>query len=436
MKRFGMASISALLLGTPVLAQDSGLNISGQIDLGYRYYFDDGPFAEQTQSGSYPFVGFQLNSNFGVGSGEAVFQFYGLNDDDNDRSILNIQKAYYTNSFDSWDVVLGYNIENWGVSNARTIVNVLNARDQANQVGNNELIGTPLANANFFTDIGTFSLYLTDGDVQDNFGGLASRRRGFLATDDRLTRFENDDSTDIALRFSNSYSLGEGSLDIGASYYNGTNRDALLVPGCLPEAGGPTTAACDQFNQAVLASYSAGASLVDSALAAGTASLTALTPFYQEIEQYGLTAVYAAGDTQLLFEGFVRKASGEEFTGAIIGGDHTFNDFLGGSGTMTVALEYHYDDRSLRQPLTVFDDDLFFGFNYDVNDPHDSRVEFGMFYDLENASQFYTVAASRRVGDRTRVALSAHHTKSDDTTDQLTIGDGNSFFEISLSTFF
>jgi hypothetical protein len=436
MKRLCAAAVVASAWAVPAWAEGNPLNLSGRIDLGYRYYFDDGQYAGQAEAGFHPFVGFQLNGSFGVGTGEVVFQFAGLNDDENDRSLFNIQKAYFTNSFENWDLVLGYNVEDWGVSNGRTIVNVMNAKNRTNQVGNSDLIGTPMANANLFTDVGTFSVYALGDSVRGNFGGRATRQRGPFYTDDGLVRYEDSNSPDFALRYTHGFSLGEGSLDVGVSAYQGTARESLRMPGCISADSAVSASACAQFNDDVLAGYNSGKTVAKAAADAGTDAFTAVTPYYQEIRQLGLTTVYAEGNTQLRFEGFLREASGERFVGAIVGGDHSFHNLMGGDGTLTLALEYHYDDRSGRQPVTVYDDDVFVGVNFIANDTNDSRFNLGVFYDLDQSSQIYTLSASRRIGERLRVGINANHVVSDSLTDPLSSVDGNSYIEFSLSAFF
>lgn len=431
MKRHGMVFTAVLALSNPSYAEEKRIRISGQFDAGYRYYLTDGQYEGQGEAGFYGFVGFQLDGNLEVGTGKLVFKFSGLADDDNDRTLFNAQKAYYANSFDNWDLVLGFNIENWGVSNGRTIVNVLNARDQTNQVGSIDLIGTPMVNANVFSEIGTLSLYVLGGDVQDNFGGQGTRQRGPFYTDDALTVYEDDNSVDVAVRFANSYSLGGGSLDIGASVFWGTNREALRFPNCTPDGSAEP---CGQFNADLRERFLSGD--IPSQYGASIGRLSALTAFYQEITQLGLTAVYANGNTQLRFEGFLREASDEVFGAAIVGGDQSFHNFFGGEGTLIVAAEYHYDDRSFRQPVTVFEDDLFFGINYSANDAHDSQINFGAFYDLDDASKIFSLSMSRRIGDRARFAINASHISASEPADQLFSVKNNSFVEFSVSTFF
>lgn len=450
MKTIGLAAVSVLALSAPTLADGNDLSFSGQIDLGFRYYAEDGQYAGQGPAGYYPFVGLGLNVGATLGGGELVFQISALSDDANDRSIFNVQKAYYTQSFDSWDLVVGYNVENWGVSNGRTIVNVLNARDSTNQIGGSDLIGTPMVNANVFTQIGTFSAYVLGGDVIDAYGGMATRQRGPLYTFGDLAAYETEDELDFALRYSNFFSVGAGSVDVALSYYQGTNREAVSLPGCVGANGLVTEAICDQINADVLANYEGGgstrASVAEMAdylvptfgigVALDAIDVIAFTPYYQDIRQWGLTAVYAQGDTQLRFEGFLRDTEYEDFISAIIGGEHTFHDVFGTDGSVILALEYHYDDRSARQPVTVFDNDLFLGVNYSLNDPNDSRMEFGTFYDLDSSAQLFSLTMSRRIGERMRAQISASHVESAPGLDPLSALNGDTFFEFSLSTFF
>ncbi|MEW9920223.1 hypothetical protein AB2B41_11440 [Marimonas sp. MJW-29] len=450
MKTVMKSSLALMALAGPLAAQDSEASISGRVDLGFRYYFDDGLYADQTDAGAYPFLGFGLNGSLPVGDGQIVLQFEGLTDDENDRSVLNVQKAYFTQSFDTWDLVAGVNVENWGVSAGRTLVNVLNARDQANTVGGGELIGSPMVNANFFTGYGTLSAYVVDGTVWDHFGGRASRQRGPLFTDDALTAYENERGADIALRYANNFSLGEGAVDLGFYVFKGASREAVSLLGCATTSGPVTAEVCNQITNDIRADYEADGSLLRSEqevadylvsnygvpVALEGEEVLAIAPYYQDIRQVGLTTVYARGDTQFRFEGFLRDTEQESFTAGIVGGDHTFFDVGGSSGNLVLALEYHFDNRSDRQPISIYDDDLFFGFNFSANDANDTRAEFGVFHDVNTQGRLYSLEFSRRFGDRVRASIRASHVESSDATDPLTAVDGDTFVDFTLSTFF
>ena len=48
-------------------------------------------------------------------------------------------------------------------------------------------------------------------------------------------------------------------------------------------------------------------------------------------------------------------ASGQSLVAAIVGADYSFFNVMGGDGTLAVALEFHHDKRSARQPVTVYE---------------------------------------------------------------------------------
>lgn len=450
MNRFITPVLAALALTGTAIAQDADVSVSGRVDLGFRYYLDDGAYAGQTEAGAYPFVGLGLNGTLPIGGGQVILQFEALSDDENDRSVLNVQKAYFTQSFKNWDLVAGVNVENWGVSAGRTLINVLNARDQANQVGGGELIGTPMLNANFFSDFGTFSAYILDGEVWDHFGGRNSRQRGPVYTEDALTTYENERDANFALRYANNFSLGEGALDFGVYAFKGAAREAVNLLGCTMAAGAVTQDVCDQITSDIRSGYEAGApvfrneqdvadflvSNYGTDVAIEGERVLAFAPYYQDIRQLGLSTVYAHGDTQFRFEGFLRDTEQGSFTAGIVGGDHTFFDVAGSSGSLVLAVEYHFDNRNDRQPITIYDDDLFLGLNFSANDTNDTRAEIGVFHDVNTQGRLYSIELSRRFGDRVRGSIRANYIDASDATDPLSAVDGDTFIDFTLSTFF
>ncbi len=445
--------VLACLFAAPVSAQTSDyLSLSAETELGARYYFEDGAFFGQSDAGLYPYFGVRLNADLELEDGAIIGEISGLFDDFNERSVLNIQRLYYTSSFDTWDYLIGYNVEDWGVSNGRTIVNVLNSRDRANQVGDSELLGTPMLNANFFTQIGTFSVYALPGNTIENFGGLNSRYRGPLYTDDDLIAYETDNPLNFAVRFTNNYAVGQGALDVGASFYIGADRESVGLLGCNRPGPGVDAATCNAITAASIANFESGNAApstqaeIDAFLATnfgpGVAAnavnfgLLASAPYYQDINQFGLTTVYTQGNTQLRFEGFVRNTEFETFSGAIVGGDYTFNDFMGGAGTLIVSAEYHYDNRSTRQPVTAFADDVFLAAAYSANDTNDTRIDASVFIDVDDDAQLFTLGASRRLGDNVSLGMHASHVDAAPSNDPLSFVDDDSFVEFSLSIFF
>lgn len=441
------------VLAVPAGAQ---MSLTGQVDFGSRYQLEDGLYAGQSGSGAGFFFGATLDATMGLGAGEAALTFSALYDDRDGRTGINLSRAYYTQSFGNWDILAGYNIDTWGVVESRSVLNVLNPVDNTDVVFGQQRLGTPMLNANLTTGIGTFSAYALLGFVQPNFAEFDSRLRAPWVTDpDRAIYQEGDGRhTDFALRWSHNIGVGDGGLDLAVSYFDGTDRTPLSLPGCTRPGGAITAANCDAINAAVLAAYnsgipSAGSSAddiwdliapnpTDATIAALSADPNAgLVPYYQHIRQAGLSAVYASGDLQLRFEGAVRQARGEDASfAAVIGGDYTWHGLINGDDTLTVALEYLYDDRDIRQPGTLFENDIFLGLNFSLGDRRDTRVTAGGFYDLDSHAQLYQFTVSSRINDRLRAEVSAFHTVADGWTDPLSFIGNDSFLELKLSAYF
>ncbi|MCG6901644.1 MAG: hypothetical protein LJE68_03095 [Rhodobacter sp.] len=446
--------IISLLLAGPAQAQ-SGPTLSGQIDFGFRSYPEAGLFAGQSAAGTGFFIGAEVNGHLGLGDGDVTLQFRALGDDRDGRSGLSLTKAHYTRVFDAWDLLVGYNVENWGVAESRSVLNVINPVDGTDLGFGQDQIGTPMINANFATSLGTISAYALVGFVQPKVPGRNTRARAPWPTFNSRAVFQegNGRNLDVALRFSNNYTLGQGAVDIAASYFNGTSRTAVGLPGCGQPSALVPAVACDTINAVVLEAYENGALAGTSSQAiidqlAGRldkATLRALSslpsvgfiPYYQKVQNFGLSAVYARGDLQLRVEGAYRKPKGENGSfAAVVGGDYSWSGFAGGDGTLTLAVEYLYDGRDARQPAAIFDNDMFLGLNFLMNDTRDTRLQLGGFYDLDTHAQLYQFGLSTRLNDHVRAELSASHARTTGFNDPLAFLGDDTFIELKFSAYF
>ena len=62
-------------------------------------------------------------------------------------------------------------------------------------------------------------------------------------------------------------------------------------------------------------------------------------------------------------------------------------------------LEYQYDGRDEREPVTLADNDVFVGTRLALNDVQDSAVLAGVSYDVDTGETFVNIEAERRFGD-------------------------------------
>jgi len=448
--------LATAMSGLPwIAAAQDGFGFSGQIDFGARIHTDDGLFAGQSTAGGHFFLGAELNAYSGLGAGDLTFQITALSDDKGGRSQVKVRKAYYAQVFDNWDLLIGYNIENWGVAESRSILNVINPVSASDLSYGQDLPGTPMINANFQTSLGTLSAFALIGFEQPQSTGRSERHRALWGTNNARAVYQegNGRNFDVALRFAGNYSLGGGSLDLAASYFNGTSRTPLALPGCGYASAAAPEPTCAAINSAIVGAFESGipaatdsgaiwdfltANASDAIMAAASAIPSAgFIPYYQKIQHMGFSAVYARGDLQLRFEGAWQQAKGEEAGfSAVVGGDYTWPGFAGGDGTLTVALEYLYDDRNSRQPASIFENDVFLGFNYSLNDTRDTRLSAGGFYDLDSHARLYQMSLSARVNDSIRAEISAVHVRTIGWNDPLAFLRNDDFIELKFSVFF
>lgn len=439
--------VALAFLAQPAFSQ-SAPEVSGQLDVGARYYFDDGLYSGQSSSGTYGFVGFSLEGGFSLGNGQVVFGLSGLAEDTNGRSYANIGRLYYREVFDGWDALAGFNTENWGVVESRSLLNVMNPRDTSDPIAGNGFLGTPMVNVNMYTDYGTFSIYALTGFVEPNYGGLESRFRAPIIPDYDNPVFEEGDKRhlDFALRYSHSFPVGRGALDISASYFSGTDRNAVcsatgtgasscydaVVTALGAPPGAPAAGATSDEFWTWMAANATDA-LVSGASATPVPGLSA---FYQKIDQVGISAVYTYEDLQLRFEAINRHVTGGDYFAAVVGGDYTWNNIAGGPGSLSVAIEYLYDDRSSAQGIPIFEDDLFLGLQYRFNNRLDSTINFSMFHDLSSSAKLYRLGVSSRITDRIGIEMNASAVDTDGWNDPLAFIRNDDFIELKLSTYF
>ncbi len=415
-------SLATLLTITTPIYAESGVTASAELNIGLRNYFNDGLYVGQSDSGINPFIGFSVKGAFKAGPGDFVLQFTGTLDNATDRTFINLEKLHYAAAFDGWDIVAGYQVENWGVAESSTVMNLINSTertDPTRNIGANR-IGTPMINVNVQAGGGTLGLYGLLDHVQPHFGDRRARDRALYTTNTSRASYEGSrDDIDLALRYTNNFNLGQGTLDFSAVYFNGNNRDPVLLPGCIQSVGAITEAVCNGINAAVVNAYSSGALLgtinsnqfwdflqqnaTDAIIRAASAIPgVGFIPYYEDVEQTGATFVYSYNDLQLRFEGIYLNSKVDNSFSGVVGGDYTWNNIAGKQGSLTVALEYLYDERGDNNPFIVFEDDLFIGLNYRLNNARDTRFSLGTFIDMHSHARLHTLSASTRVDDSIR----------------------------------
>ena len=434
---------------------DDRLKFSGEINFGSRFYADDGLYAGQSEAGPHLFLGAAFDASYATDAGEFVLKGRGKMGHVAGRMQFVLEDAYYRTQFNDSDFLIGYNVENWGQAVSQSVTNVLNPVDFSDRSPGASLLGTPMINVNYTTPTGTYSAYLLTGFVGSNFEeDPGTRQRSFFNTDTSRAYFEkaNENDIDLSLRYTNNFTLGAGSVDLGVSYFNGTDRTPVLLPGCTNSLGTITEAACSNTNDQVVSIYEglgSGGFDTDSfwdfvtdnlndTVAGGISAIPGIgfVPYYQEIEQIGLELNYAVNDVQLRFEGTYTETSKSGYFETVVGGDYTFNNFAGTDDTMTVAVEYLYNEQGRSNPFVIFEDDIFVGVDYRTNNERDLRFNLGAFYDLSSSAMLTTASAAMRLTDSLTFEVSAQKAFASSYNDPLAFIRKDGFVELKLRSFF
>lgn len=373
------------------------LDFSGSIGFESRWFPHDSQFSDQLNGvqNSFTFEPELLyeDSNYQF----SFIPFARIDSRDNDRTHADIREAYWLYIQDSWELLIGFNREFWGVTESRHLVNVLNQIDQVENIDEEDYLGQAMVNLSIQKDFGRFSFYVLPLFRERTFAGQDGRLRGPLVVDEDEAEYDSSAEqwhTDLAFRYSHYI----GDWDIGASYFYGTGREPTLL------------------------SNSDGSRLI---------------PRYDIINQVGIDIQYTNEEWLWKFEGIVREGQGDTFAATVFGFEYTFFQFRNSDADFGVLLEHLYDDRDeIDTPLSTLENDLFLGARYTFNDIQDTSLLAGGIFDLEDESYSIRLEAERRIGDSIKIELEGQvFTNARD--DSLTSAfEDDDFLQLRISKFF
>ncbi|MCH7474264.1 MAG: hypothetical protein IIA27_06285 [Gemmatimonadetes bacterium] len=125
------------------------------------------------------------------------------------------------------------------------------------------------------------------------------------------------------------------------------------------------------------------------------------------IDQVGVDVQWTGDAALLKLEAITRGGYGDRFVAATGGIEYTLYQLFSGNSDLGLLAEFMIDGRSPDAPLTVFDNDVFVGFRWALNDVHDTSILGGPVIDYETGEMLVLVEAARRLGDDWRFELEA-----------------------------
>jgi hypothetical protein len=278
---------------------------------------------------------------------------------DEERSLLDLREAYWAWEAESFELLVGANTVFWGVTESVHLVDILNQTDAVADIDGEDKLGQPMVNLAMQRDWGLINLYVMPFFQERTFAGADGRLRTPLPVDTDRPQFESsaeENHVDLALR----YSHYVGDVDIGLSLFSGTSREPRL----LPDADG-----------------------------------TALLPYYDQINQFGVDLQYTRDAWLWKLESIVRDGFDDTFVAAVGGFEYTLYQVGGSTADVGLLLEYQYDGRGEFEPVTIADNDVFAGARLALNDTQNTAVLAGAGYDVDTNEMFINVEAERRLGE-------------------------------------
>ena len=334
-----------LIFSAVNLHADSELELSGAISAEPRWFPNDAQFPDQFNGVQNSFVlepewFLELDQNHQF----SLIPFARYDARDDDRTHADIREAFWRYIQDDLELVVGFNREFWGVTESRHLVNIINQVDQVENIDEEDFLGQPMLNLSIQKDYGRFSYFILPLFRERTFSGKNGRLRAELVVDEDAAEYESSSEewhTDFAFRYSHYI----GDWDIGLSYFYGTGREPTLLP---------------------------------------NATGTRLIPHYDLINQLGIDLQYTHEAWLWKLESIVREGQGDTFFATVFGFEYTFFQIQESDADLGILIEHLHDGRDEDEtPISVFDNDLFLGIRYTLNDINDTSFLAGLNTDLE-----------------------------------------------------
>ena len=386
-------------------------DVSGDVSLQGRWYPQSPAFEEQSSNNlgavgkTTFFVEFTPNTSF------TFTPLYRYDNTDSQRTHGDVREAYlmmFGNwESTSWELRLGQGSVYWGVAELYNLVDIVNQVDLVEHPRNRPKLGQPLMHLTISGDWGIWESFVLPYHRKRTFPGPSGRLRSQFPISDNFI-YESSDGAkhvDFALRYSNSVGL----YDFGLSMFVGTNREPSFV--------------------------------VNTHFDPTTHSLPSLSPYYEQIQQFGidvqLTTEKLLYKLETIYRNGMRNLFGEEesYRAVVMGVEHTVFNLLGSSASLTVLGEWFFDERQSRA-TNVWANDLFISGFLSFNDIWGTELVAGLLADLTHEYRALNLEYKRRLTDSWLVRVESIVNLHSDPADLTYDGRRDSFLGIDFTVGF
>ena len=405
--RLGCA-IAALLFLAPGAAAQS-VEWSGDLSLQGRWFPESPAFADQGAGGGGLVIEPALYWDVAERVSFTFTPFYRYDSADSRRSHADVREAYllaygeWGENF--WELRLGVDQVFWGVAELHNLVDIVNQFDLIEHPREEAKLGQPMAHVTLSGDWGIAELLALPLHRKRTFAGLSGRLRPGAFIEDRALYESGAEErhVDVAARYSNTL----GFLDLGVSAFRGASRE----PSFLPSANPPEGPARGEIS---------------------------VTPYYEQIRQWGLDAQLTVGSWLYKLEAIhragARDLSGgeQDYRAFILGGEYTLYSVFGSALDVTLLAEWHHDGRG-RLATNAWANDVFAAAHLAFNDAQSTEIAAGLLGDASRNVRVFSVDVKRRLSDHWSIRVEAIANLSADPEDITYGGRRDSFVELHFT---
>jgi len=398
-KRLSLVALAMGFSGS-AMADFKDISISGSAGVENRYYIQDAAYTGQPRSQASVFLEPEMYTEWNDRVDSILFKpFVRLDQQDSNRTHVDLRELMWLHAADNWETRVGVSKVFWGQTESVHLVDIINQTDAVENIDGEDKLGQPMINLNVFGDYGTISGFILPYFRERTFPGEEGRLRPPLPIEEDNALYESDDEqnhVDFALRWQRSL----GDWEIGLSYFDGTTRE----PELLAETAGE--------------------------------DITAIRPYYAQIQQYGVDLLKVQGSWLLKFESIYRTGQSEDFFAAVGGFERTFVGVFDTSYDLGFLMEYQYDERE-DNFFAVAQNDIMAGLRWVWNDIDGTEVLTGYIQDLDNTDTYSAfVEASSRMTDNWRWKVDAYFFSSDQTDDTFYYFRRDDHVQVALEYYF
>lgn len=406
MRSGGALAALALLVAAGAGAQS--FDLSGDLSLQGRWYPRSPAFPGQRSSTAGMVVEPTLHADLTANASFTLTPLYRYDSADSRRTHADLREAYFLMyggwGDNAWELRLGLDRVFWGVAELHNLVDVVNQLDLVEHPRNRPKLGQPMAHLTVSGDWGMAEAFVLPYHRKRTFPGRGGRLRSGYPID-KSAAYESgaeERHVDFAARYSNAV----GILDLGLSAFRGTSREPAFLFG---EPSGPSSA-----------------------------TEPSLTPYYEQIRQFGVDAQITTGPWLIKTEAIHRAGASnllgqeEDYQAYIFGLERSLYGLFGSSADLTVLAEWLYDDRGRRAP-SIWANDLFIAAFLALNDVRTTEAAVGILGDLRHNARSLNLELKRHLSQNWTMRLEAIIPLQSDPRDLTYAGRRDSFVGVDFT---